>query len=73
MEIASFAMNQDDVLDAHEALWGPLDDLPKDANKETKLGRRRTLIRTVHALIGAVGIEYRIACTDAERTTSQLA
>lgn len=66
IEVASFGMRPDDVLDAHEALWGPLDELPPDAGEDATITRRRGLVRTVRALIGAVGIEYRIACTDAE-------
>ncbi|KAF8974288.1 hypothetical protein BDZ97DRAFT_1772827 [Flammula alnicola] len=64
VERSEFKLGHDDILDVYEALCGPLEDLPDDADEATRDGRRRELVNIVRLLLGAVGIDYRIACTD---------
>jgi len=54
------------VLDIHEALWGPLEELPDDANDLMQEKRRRELVNDVRLLLAAVGIDYEVACNDVE-------
>jgi hypothetical protein len=67
IEQASFELGEDDVLDIHEALWGPLDELPDNADDSGQEERRCELVNNVRLLLTAVGIDYEVACNDAEK------
>ena len=54
------------MLDIHEALWGPLEELPDDADDWRQEERRRELVNNVRILLAAVGIDYEVACNDVE-------
>ncbi|KAF9534861.1 hypothetical protein CPB83DRAFT_901803 [Crepidotus variabilis] len=69
-EQSDFKLDYEGIRDVYEALWGPLDDLPGDADEEQKLDRRRDLVDTVRILLGAVGIKYSIACEEGESDDS---
>jgi hypothetical protein len=55
----------DGVLDVFEVLFGPIDKPPVDDEAAT-LAYRRKLVLSVRFLFAAVGIDYRVACTDDE-------
>lgn len=66
VENAKFSLGEDDVKDAYEALWGPLDDIQgDDGGKE--MNRRKKMVNTVHVLMAAAGIRYIIAIKDDEQ------
>ncbi|KAG6374087.1 hypothetical protein JVT61DRAFT_4730 [Boletus reticuloceps] len=53
------------ALDIYEALFGPISTPPSD-NADAVLTYRRKLVAGVCLLFAAVGIDYRVACTDEE-------
>ncbi|KAF8890116.1 hypothetical protein BD779DRAFT_1518385 [Infundibulicybe gibba] len=64
--VLSFDMDLDGVINVHEALWGPLADLPPDASADDQVKQRQALIRALRVLLASVGIEYEIACQDGQ-------
>ncbi|KAF9534858.1 hypothetical protein CPB83DRAFT_924174 [Crepidotus variabilis] len=65
-ERAKYRLRSQDVHDVYEALWGPLEDLPEDAEGEVTLQYRRKLVNTVRILLAAVGLKYDIACSEGD-------
>lgn len=65
VEVADMELNEEGVLDIHEALFAPIDTPPGD-NADALLAFRRKLVVTVRLLLAAVGIDYEVACTDEE-------
>jgi len=61
---------RDDVLDIHEALWGPLEELPDNVDDSRQEKRRREIVNNVRLLVAAVGIGHKVACNDVERDDS---
>jgi len=66
IEHSAFKLGKDDILDVYEALWGPWEEDTQTTDETTKFNHRRKLVNTVRLLLGAVGIDYKIACTDEE-------
>ncbi|KAH0833946.1 hypothetical protein J3R83DRAFT_11142 [Lanmaoa asiatica] len=66
IEVAEIGLHEEGVLDIHEALFGPIDTPPND-NADALLEYRRKLVTTVRLLFAAVGLRYKVACTDGER------
>jgi len=66
IEHSAFKLGKDDILDVYEALWGPWEEDTQTTYETTKFNHRRKLVNTVRLLLGAVGIDYKIACTDEE-------
>ena len=70
IEEKDFLMDEDGLMDIHEAMFGPTESLSEDADEEAKLERRKALVRTFKLMLAAVGIQYKIACTDDEEDES---
>lgn len=66
VEQGNVDLYEEGILDIYEALFGKLDELGADANEESKVERRRKLVTAVRLLLAAVGIDYEVACEDAE-------
>jgi hypothetical protein len=72
VENAKFDLGEDDVRDAYEALWGPLDDIHGDDDNDDddddeEMDRRIKMVDTVRILMAAAGIGYTFAIDDDER------
>lgn len=70
VELRSCDLYPDGIIDIYEALFGPLPEIPDDADQETRekaeQDRRVRLVGTVRVLQAAVGIDYDIAVQDSE-------
>ncbi|CAA7259703.1 unnamed protein product [Cyclocybe aegerita] len=66
VEHSGFKMTGNDVVDLHEALWGPVKGLSDGANEEEKVKQHTHLVDTVRVLLAAVGVDYEVACTEGE-------
>jgi len=64
VEDANFDLEEADVKDVYEVLWGPLDVIQGDDDAEKTTDRRSKMVNTVRVLLAAVGIGYAIAITD---------
>lgn len=61
-----FGLKSSDLQDLCDALWGPPQTLPQDADDTRRLEHHRFLVNSVRVLLAAAGIECKIACTDKE-------
>lgn len=66
VEDTAFDLGEDDVKQAYEALWGPLDDIRGDNENKQEVDRRSKMVDTICVLLAAVGIGYDIAISDDE-------
>ncbi|KDQ09073.1 hypothetical protein BOTBODRAFT_58868 [Botryobasidium botryosum FD-172 SS1] len=66
VEVFGFDLDQRDVLNIHQALFGPLEPLAADADDAAIAARRCMLVRTVRILLASVGIDYPVRCKEEE-------
>jgi hypothetical protein len=71
VEDANLDLEEDDVKDVYEALWGPLDVIQEDDESKQEMDRRRKMVNTVRVLLAAVGIGYAIAIDDDEQDDAE--
>ncbi|KAG0708401.1 hypothetical protein DFH29DRAFT_892363 [Suillus ampliporus] len=65
VELGKVELHEEAVLDVHEALFGDLEK-PAESDSEAVLAHQRSLVRGIRLLLAAVGIPYKVACTDDE-------
>ncbi|KIJ61259.1 hypothetical protein HYDPIDRAFT_50749, partial [Hydnomerulius pinastri MD-312] len=65
VEVGGLELYKEGVLDIYEAMFGALEE-PDSSDEAAVLEYREKLVLGVRLLLAALGVDYRIACTDEE-------